>query len=163
MMTLCPCGSGCDYEVCCAPIIAGAVAAPTVEALVRSRYTAFVKCALDHVERTHAPEVREDFNRAEAERAAQQCEWRGLEIRRVTETGDTAKVEFVVRFRREQQELTTLSVSCFRRDDGQWFYVSTESSQIMPQRVTKIGRNDPCPCGSGKKAKKCCGAALGVQ
>lgn len=26
-----------------------------------------------------------------------------------------------------------------------------------PVRVTKIGRNDPCPCGSGKKYKKCCG------
>ena len=24
----------------------------------------------------------------------------------------------------------------------------------------KIGRNDPCPCGSGKKYKKCCGANL---
>ena len=23
----------------------------------------------------------------------------------------------------------------------------------------KVGRNDPCPCGSGKKYKKCCGAA----
>lgn len=27
-----------------------------------------------------------------------------------------------------------------------------------PVRVVKIGRNDPCPCGSGKKYKKCCGA-----
>jgi len=27
-----------------------------------------------------------------------------------------------------------------------------------PRRATKIGRNDPCPCGSGKKYKKCCGA-----
>ena len=26
-----------------------------------------------------------------------------------------------------------------------------------PVRVQKIGRNDPCPCGSGKKYKKCCG------
>lgn len=26
-----------------------------------------------------------------------------------------------------------------------------------PVRVTKVGRNDPCPCGSGKKYKKCCG------
>ncbi len=25
---------------------------------------------------------------------------------------------------------------------------------------TKVGRNDPCPCGSGKKYKKCCGANL---
>lgn len=161
-MTLCPCGSIHDYEVCCGPIIAG-TPAPTVEALVRSRYTAFVKCALDHVERTHAPEVRDDFNRADAERVTQQYEWRGLEIRRVTETGDTAKVEFVVRFRREQQELSTISVSGFRRDHGQWLYVNTESSQIAPQRVTKIGRNDPCSCGSGKKAKKCCGVALEVK
>jgi len=27
----------------------------------------------------------------------------------------------------------------------------------QPRRVEKIGRNDPCPCGSGKKYKKCCG------
>ena len=27
-----------------------------------------------------------------------------------------------------------------------------------PRKVEKIGRNDPCPCGSGKKYKKCCGA-----
>ena len=27
----------------------------------------------------------------------------------------------------------------------------------QPRRVQKIGRNDPCPCGSGKKYKKCCG------
>jgi uncharacterized protein YecA (UPF0149 family) len=26
-----------------------------------------------------------------------------------------------------------------------------------PLRVEKTGRNDPCPCGSGKKYKKCCG------
>ena len=27
------------------------------------------------------------------------------------------------------------------------------------RETPKIGRNDPCPCGSGKKYKKCCGAA----
>ena len=160
-MALCPCGSEHDYEACCEPIIAGAPA-PTAEALVRSRYTAFAKGMLDHVADTHAPEVREDFNRAEAERVAQQCEWLGLEIRRATETGDTAEVEFAVRFRREQHESVTKCVSCFRRDHGKWLYVSTQNSQIMPQHVTKVGRNDPCPCGSGKKAKKCCGTTTGA-
>ncbi len=29
--------------------------------------------------------------------------------------------------------------------------------ELVPQRTVKIGRNDPCPCGSGKKYKKCCG------
>jgi SWIM/SEC-C metal-binding protein len=28
---------------------------------------------------------------------------------------------------------------------------------ILPVTSQKIGRNDPCPCGSGKKYKKCCG------
>ncbi|MDA3895171.1 MAG: SEC-C metal-binding domain-containing protein [Desulfobacteraceae bacterium] len=27
----------------------------------------------------------------------------------------------------------------------------------MVQDKSKVGRNDPCPCGSGKKYKKCCG------
>jgi uncharacterized protein YecA (UPF0149 family) len=31
-----------------------------------------------------------------------------------------------------------------------------EESKKTPQNE-KIGRNDPCPCGSGKKYKKCCG------
>ncbi len=29
---------------------------------------------------------------------------------------------------------------------------------LEPARVQKVGRNDPCPCGSGRKHKKCCGA-----
>jgi preprotein translocase subunit SecA len=31
------------------------------------------------------------------------------------------------------------------------------------RRENKVGRNDPCPCGSGKKYKKCCGRAAAVQ
>ncbi|MFT9447432.1 SEC-C metal-binding domain-containing protein [Gluconobacter japonicus] len=27
----------------------------------------------------------------------------------------------------------------------------------VPAMSTKVGRNEPCPCGSGKKYKKCCG------
>ena len=35
----------------------------------------------------------------------------------------------------------------------------TASRPSRPMRVTqRVGRNDPCPCGSGKKYKKCCGA-----
>ena len=33
----------------------------------------------------------------------------------------------------------------------------TETAKKKPKRVKKIGRNDPCPCGSGKKYKQCCG------
>ncbi len=34
---------------------------------------------------------------------------------------------------------------------------SSKSARPEPIRVQKVGRNDPCPCGSGKKYKKCCG------
>ena len=37
------------------------------------------------------------------------------------------------------------------------------SSGNAPLRSQKVGRNDPCPCGSGKKYKKCCGAVNGAQ
>ena len=155
-MTLCPCDSKRNFDECCGPIIAG-TPAPTAEALMRSRYTAFVKRMLDHVERTHAPEVRDDFNRAEAERLAEECEWQGLEIRRATETGDTAEVEYVMRFCLENKSIAKTTLSRFRRDNGQWLYVDCKPVTTQQRRVAKIGRNDPCPCNSGKKAKKCCG------
>jgi len=35
---------------------------------------------------------------------------------------------------------------------------NTSQPKARPIQVAqKIGRNDPCPCGSGKKYKKCCG------
>lgn len=154
-MSPCPCGSKRDFEACCGPIIAG-TPAPTAEALMRSRYTAFVKRSLDHVDRTHAPEVRDDFNRAEAERLAEECEWLGFEIHNVKETGDTAEIEYVMQFRRDQQNITKSAVSRFRRDHGKWLYVSCTPINHQ-RRVKKVGRNDPCPCKSGKKAKNCCG------
>lgn len=44
------------------------------------------------------------------------------------------------------------SYSSGRRDRGP----AIKANPIVPGRV-KIGRNSPCPCGSGKKFKKCCG------
>jgi uncharacterized protein YecA (UPF0149 family) len=32
------------------------------------------------------------------------------------------------------------------------------SMEDVAPSAAKVGRNDPCPCGSGKKFKKCCGA-----
>ncbi len=45
-------------------------------------------------------------------------------------------------------------------DMGVYGSAAKPEAAKTPVRVTKVGRNDPCPCGSGKKYKKCCGAGL---
>ena len=48
-----------------------------------------------------------------------------------------------------------------RRDEGNLVFSHADESvtkQPIKRAHAKIGRNDPCPCGSGKKYKKCCGA-----
>ena len=38
-----------------------------------------------------------------------------------------------------------------------------DGTKRKPAKSDKVGRNDPCPCGSGKKYKKCCGANKGEE
>lgn len=59
------------------------------------------------------------------------------------------------------QALLDLIGPCVCRLDelnAEWRADSDGPAQL-PVRVDKVGRNDPCPCGSGRKFKKCCGAA----
>lgn len=156
----CPCGSGRKFGTCCAFYING-TPAPDAQTLMRSRYTAYVVGALDHVAATHAPEVRDDFNRAEAERLARICQFQELDIRKVVENGDSAQIDFLIRFRRDGKDMMQVELADFRRADGRWLYAGGKlSSQVSQRTVTRVGRNEPCPCGSGKKSKKCCGTAF---
>ncbi|MBV5309488.1 YchJ family protein [Chromatium okenii] len=161
-MAVCACGSGREFDECCAPFLAGAPA-PTAEALMRSRYTAYAVGQLDHLERTDAPEARDEFNRADAERTAAETTWLGLKVVRVVDGGvddQTGQVEFIFRYRQHGKIHAQHELSQFRREDGIWLYESSEMNpKSPPVRVAKINRNDPCTCGSGKKYKKCCGAA----
>jgi uncharacterized protein YecA (UPF0149 family) len=36
-------------------------------------------------------------------------------------------------------------------------FYKKELHRSSAARTAKVGRNEPCPCGSGKKYKKCCG------
>ena len=47
----------------------------------------------------------------------------------------------------------------FTKEKQEELYKKEKSSHTVI-KPPKIGRNDPCPCGSGKKYKKCCGANL---
>ncbi|MDD3312934.1 YchJ family protein [Pseudodesulfovibrio sp.] len=157
----CPCGSGKEHAECCEPIISGAKPAPTAEALMRSRYTAYVDKRIEYLGESLAPETRKDHDEKSVREWADTAEWLGLEITD-TEAGgegdDEGVVEFAAKYAVDGQELTHRERSRFRRVDGLWRYVDGE--MVSPPNVRKgprVGRNDPCPCGSGKKYKKCCG------
>ncbi len=157
----CPCGSGADFGECCGPLLDGAPAS-TAEALMRCRFTAYAIGDLDYIENTHAKEVRDGFNRSVAESTAASMEWVSLEIRETSgglEDDDTGMVEFAARFKQDGTLQVHHEQSSFRREEGRWMYVDGKMNpKGKPRRVEKVGRNEPCPCGSGKKYKKCCGA-----
>lgn len=161
-MTSCPCGSGRDLADCCGPILDG-VPAPTAEALMRSRYSAFVVGRLDHLETTLAPEARGDYDPDHTSQWAEQATWRGLEIVDTVAGGvddATGEVEFIARFRIHGQDHAHHERSSFRRIDDIWHYVDGFTPKPETRVVgRKVGRNEPCPCGSGKKYKKCCGSS----
>ncbi len=130
---------------------------------MRSRYTAFATGALEHLDATLAPEAREGYDPEETAAWARESRWQGLEIVAVEAGGaEDAEgvVEFIARFRHQGQNHAHHERATFRRgEDGRWLYVDGATPKPQ-QRVVgpKTGRNDPCPCGSGKKFKKCCGA-----
>lgn len=128
---------------------------------MRSRYTAYARGDVAHLARTLAPEHRAGFDMADVSAGMKQTQWLGLEILDTEAGGEsdsTGIVEFVARFQAHGKAQALHERSRFRRDetDGRWVYVDGETAL---QPVKKPGRNDPCPCGSGRKFKQCCGRA----
>ena len=162
-MDACPCESGKPFESCCQPLIDGRQSAPTAEALMRARYTAYVQGAIPFLRDSLTEEQRSDFSEEETRRWAESSEWQGLEVVR-TEAGtaddEVGEVEFVARFREKNgsQEHAHHERALFARVDGSWLYAGfvPTKGQTVRRDSPKIGRNDPCPCGSGKKFKNCC-------
>ncbi len=160
-MTICPCGSGLKLDECCAPLIAG-LPAPTAEALMRARFTAYTQGNVEYLGQTLDAAGRSEFDPEETARDAASAEWQRLEIRATQDGGkgdDTGTVEFVAHFRLEGTARIHHERAIFVREDGQWKCADGQVDPKEPPRSSvKVGRNEPCPCGSGKKFKKCCGA-----
>ena len=117
----CPCGSGRPFDDCCGPIVHGGVPAPTAEALMRSRFTAFALGLATHVETSWAPETRPADVRVEPDRR-----WTRLDIL-ATERGRQLDADGVVEFRAHWEQGDRHGVlherSRFRRDGARWVYV----------------------------------------
>lgn len=161
-MELCPCGSGSDFDDCCNPFLQGQQTPLTAESLMRSRYTAYVKTEIDYIYETTHPSQRSKFNRQESLQWSQNTDWQSLEICRTEKgsaTDDTGVVEFVARYREKNKAVNHHEIAEFKKEGERWFFVDGHAPKPVQsiRQGPKIGRNDPCPCASGKKYKKCCG------
>lgn len=158
-MQECPCGSKLDYSKCCGQYHEGAVI-PTAEAVMRSRYTAFTMHNVDFILHTHHPDKRSEVKPEEVEAWSKGSVWHGLEILN-TEKGQandsTGVVEFNAFYQVQGKIHKHHEIAEFKKHDGKWYFYDGQLIQDTVKREgPKVGRNDPCPCGSGKKYKKCC-------
>ncbi|NGN69515.1 YchJ family protein [Streptomyces sp. A7024] len=124
----CPCGSASAYSECCGPYHSGATAAPTAEALMRSRYAAFAQRDAAYLLRTWHPETRPprvDFDGG--------LTWTGLQILGTAEGSPfhrTGTVTFAARYRRDGDGTGEMRErSRFARHDGAWVYVDGDVSR----------------------------------
>ena len=158
----CPCGSEATYAKCCQPYIQGKKKAGSAEALLRSRYTAFVKGEIDYILETHHTKTKGEVKREGIEEWSKTSEWLGfniLEIEGGGENDTNGTIKFEVKYRVKGKLEDHREKSLFEKENGEWRFLDAVAAGGTVQRSEpKVGRNDPCPCGSGKKHKKCCGA-----
>ena len=110
------------YVDCCGRLHAGA-AAPDAEALMRSRYSAYVLGLADYLLATWHASTRP----AALEPDQKGMKWLGLEVRRhVAADADHASVEFVARSKLGGRAHRLHELSRFVREDGRWYYVAGE-------------------------------------
>jgi SEC-C motif domain protein len=157
----CPCGSKLSFEECCEPFLSRAVKPSTATQLMRARYTAYAMGTVEYLYETSGPKVRKEFDADSSRKWAESAKWNGIDI--VEEIEGTAcdergSVEFIAHYTVNETDFNHHERAEFRKINGDWFFIDGKIFGPEPERREdpKVGRNDPCPCGSGKKFKKCC-------
>jgi len=149
---LCPCQSGKTYNLCCFPFHIKTSKPDTCEQLMRSRFSAFVYQLGDYLYATYHPDYRGSLTaNALAEKTV---DWKNLQIISTNSASNSGVVEFKAWFLNQGKLSCHHERSNFVVEDNQWLYCD---GLVYPeQKSGKIRRNEPCPCGSGKKHKQCC-------
>lgn len=169
MSKRCWCGSRRAFSSCCEPYLKGNKLAPTAEALMRSRYSAFCTGHADYLIATHHPSKQNRNEREQLHRNIKSTQWINLLVIKTLKgqkKDKTGRVEFVAAYQLIPSHLVTATSeqtaqspdaisqlhenSRFVREQGQWLYLDGD---ILPTYQPK--RSHPCWCGSGKPYKHC--------
>ena len=159
---LCPCKSGKTYGECCGPLHSGAAKADTAEALMRARYSAYAVGDIEFLKSSATPASLEEFDEEASAAWSKAARWHGLEIIKTEGGGpedDRGVVEFRALYTANGEFCNHHEVAQFEKGADGWRFSDGELVGETPivREEPKVGRNDLCPCGSGKKYKKCCG------
>jgi SEC-C motif-containing protein len=153
----CPCGSGGKFGGCCLPILKKEKPAADAEQLMRSRFSAHVVRNFEHLHRTHLESSKEPYV---ADPEAGGTNWTRLKIHSHEKSPKPgfATVDFTAYYQEADAEKALHEKAEFQNIEGTWYYIRALRQGPAPIKTTqaKAGRNDPCPCGSGKKYKQCC-------
>ena len=147
----CPCGTGDPYGECCGRYHQG-LPAPSAEQLMRSRYSAYVVGAIAYLQATTLPAQQQALDLQSMKEWSANSTWLGLDVEQSQVLGgqpEHALVSFTARWHDGAGEHAQHERSAFVQHNGRWYFID-------PTVPLKAGRNDPCPCGSGQKYKKCC-------
>ena len=161
---LCPCKSGKAFGECCGPILSGAAKAETAEALMRARYSAYATGSVAFLKTSATTEGLKEFDEESSKAWSRAATWHGLEVIRTEggQKGDaTGAVEFRALYTANGEFCNHHELARFVKEADGWKFSDGDFVAEKPvvREEPKVGRNDPCPCGSGKKYKKCCGKA----
>ena len=118
---------------------------------MRSRYTAFTLADNTYLMTSWAPETRPKEVKAENDA----IQWIGLDVEECEKGGtedEDGSVTFTAGFLSSGHLCQLQEKSRFVRQEGLWYYLDGKTES----KTHKVGRNEACPCGSGKKYKKCC-------
>lgn len=155
-MSECHCGKKISFEECCAPVINNTTKASSAEQLMRARYSAYATASVDFLHDSLHPDSREDFDFEATQHWAESSTWHQLSIitsKAGQKEDKVGSVDFIAAYTDEDEvEHRHCERSQFKKVDDAWYFCDGQT--IVPE---KVGRNDPCSCGSGKKFKKCCG------
>lgn len=153
----CPCGSGKNFGDCCDPILSGRRSAATAEELMRARFVAHVTHNFRFLHQSYRPDAGKPYVEEQGEPTMQ---WTKLVVHSHEVSPDPAKafVDFSAYGTEDGVEKVLHEKAEFLRVNGAWLYNREARLGPAPYKATtpKVGRNDPCPCGSGRKYKQCC-------
>lgn len=153
----CYCDSGLSFSSCCEPYISGQQNAPSPQALMRSRYSAYCIENWQYILHTYGEIQRQSLSASDLQASAQNTRWQRLEIVATSDyatNGQNNLVEFKAYYLFEGRAHVLHETSRFEYQQDGWRY--TTGVIHDKSGIIKLGRNDKCLCGSEKKYKQCC-------